>query len=149
MSDSDTVSRAEYDHLVAERDALRNERDRFLDSIAAPGRGTVLTDRMIELDRAERDARTDAQVKARQAETARLTAERERAAMAEARDRLADYEGQTHQRFINNGGTDAEFRAAWPKLKEQWLVAQSASDPHEQRVEAIYEKIKAAGVQRF
>ena len=139
----------ELDTIRAERDALRNERDRLLDALAAPGRGTVVTPRMAERARQEEAERINAQVKARQEETERLAAEREQAALAEARDRLENYKGQMHQRFINNGADESEFRAAWPKLKEQWLVAQSASDPHERRVEGIYERMKAGGVQRL
>lgn len=134
------------DQIRAERDRLQAELDAHRAAITPhPFRNTVITPQMLERERAEKKARIDAAIKEGQERETEAKAAREAAIVEEGRQRLVDYEGQAHQRFLNNGGSEADWRAAWPGMKAAWLVEQSATDPREQRIQEAQAKLRASG----
>jgi len=88
------------------------------------GRGTPFTEtRRLAIQR-QRAAEITAAVAERERQEAAHAEERERETREDGQTRLADYEGQTHQRFLHAGGTESDWRAAWPALKQAWLTDQ-------------------------
>ncbi len=97
-------------------------------------RQTTVTKEQLQRMQQARSAETERGIKQRQERDAARAAEKEATLLEEGRARLAAYEGQAHQRFLHNGGSEADWRSAWPAMKSAWLIEQSA-DPREQRVQ--------------
>ena len=55
---------------------------------------------------------------------------------ADTATRLANYEGESHQRHLHNGGTEAAWPAIWRELKQRWLIDQADADAHERCIKA-------------
>jgi hypothetical protein len=109
---------------------------------ADPWRRTVITPQQLQAGHAARLAKSLAESEARQEQAERRAREREQALQAEGAARLAAYEGEARRRFLNNGGSDSDFRAAWPRMKADWLIEQSAADPRERRVAEATEQLR-------
>ena len=71
---------------------------------------------------------------------ARLAAEREERRRAEARDRLDAYRTEVRQRWLRAGGDEAGFADAWPRLRQEFVLAQAQRDP----VEELYQRMREA-----
>jgi len=68
-----------------------------------------------------RRARTDAAVAERQRGEAATAAENERRRREAGAARLDAYRRQSETRWLDNGGTESSFGAAWPAIRDRWL----------------------------
>jgi len=86
--------------------------------------GTTVSPADEERARAARRARTDAAVAERQRAEADTTAANEQRRREDGAERLDGYRRQCEARWLDNGGTESSFGAAWPALRDRWLAAQ-------------------------
>jgi hypothetical protein len=109
------------------------------------GGHSIVTPQQVDAARQAESDRVNAAIRARQQRDAEREAERQAAREAEGQARLAAYEEEARQRFVNNGGTPADFARAWPKIKEQWLTERAASDPREAYIASEVERLRGRG----
>lgn len=100
---------------------------------------TRVSPEQIERERAERKARTDAAIKARQKRDAERAAEREHQRQQDAAAGLEAYKDQQRERWISATGSVAGFEAAWPAMRAEYATGRP------DRVEHYTEKLRASG----
>ena len=83
--------------------------------------GTAWTPADEERTRAARAGRVDAAVAERRRAEADATAENERRRREAGAERLDAYREQCAGRWADNGGSPADFAAAWPAIRDRWL----------------------------
>jgi hypothetical protein len=112
-----------------------------------PYKQTVVTPEMMRRAEAERQRRIKAALAERQEMEARIAKEREKKAAEEARARLEAYEESKLAAWVAAGGTRGEFYSdpnGWKRMKGEYLAGATAQSPREAKIQAAYEKMKAA-----
>jgi hypothetical protein len=112
---------------------------------AHPFRISIVTPQQVEAGREERHRRTQAAIEARQKREAEQAAAKERQLREEGQQRLESYRQERLQRFLDAGGTVSDFQSVWPRLKAEWLIEQTESDPKQAKVEQAYQRLRASG----
>jgi len=83
--------------------------------------GTTISPAEEERAARERRARTDAAVAERQRAEADTVAANEQRRREDGAARLDAYRRQSETRWLDNGGTESSFAAAWPAIRDRWL----------------------------
>jgi len=95
-------------------------------------------------------ARLEAAVARRQADVAARERAQAQRDLDEGKLALDSYHERSHAAFIVNGGTAADFQAAWPELKRRYLVDRAeAGSPRELAIEKAMRELRSQSSDGF
>jgi hypothetical protein len=106
---------------------------------------TTISPQEMERAQRERSEKAFAAIERRKEREAAREAEREKAEHDQGVAELEAYQDKARAAWLSNGGTAADFSAAWPKLREAYLLERTgeALTRRERKVEEMMARMRA------